>query len=78
MATIDENLVGMDDFATLKLKVNGKLGKGAFGDVYKAELEKEVVAVKVLALDPDADKASRTAYKHFVKEAEVLKRCKHP
>lgn len=71
-----EDLPVFENFDNLTL--SSKIGRGAFGEVYKANLAGEVVAVKVLTADPARDRASNMAYKQFLREAAVLQRCKHP
>ncbi len=54
------------------ITIGKKLGKGAFGDVFKADLNGKVVAVKSCRSDDlnDMDK--------FMQEADILKQYDHP
>ena len=59
-----------------KLQVLGKVGQGAFGTVFRAIYDGQVVAVKVLTADGNGP-AEQDAKKMFFREALALQKCQH-
>ncbi|XP_071717562.1 U-box domain-containing protein 34-like isoform X2 [Rutidosis leptorrhynchoides] len=65
--TIDEIVVATDSFSKTKV-----IGEGAYGKVYKCNLDHIPVAIKVLWSDTSEKK------REFLKEVEVLSQISHP
>ena len=59
-----------------KLQVMGKVGQGAFGIVYKAVYDGNVVAVKVLMAEGNGGE-EQDAKRMFFREALALQKCSH-
>ena len=53
------------------VKIGRKIGKGAFGDVYEAHLDGQLVAVKTCRSDDVSDMGK------FLMEADILKQYNH-
>jgi serine/threonine protein kinase len=56
-------------------KVQGRLGSGAFGDVYKTEHEGRAYALKVLRPGGSTDPGGLLPEVAFFREARALKHC---
>lgn len=59
-----------------RLQIISKVGKGAFGTVYKATFDGQLVAVKVLSTEKTGPEFN-DAKKLFFKEAHVLQKFQH-
>ena len=61
-----------------KLSIHGKLGRGTFGSVYKGVLGGHSGQVAVKVLDSTAgDMSEAEAQRLFLKEAQILEKCRH-
>jgi serine/threonine protein kinase len=60
-----------------KLSIHGKLGRGTFGSVYKGVLGGYNGPVAVKVLDKPEDMSEAEATRMFLREAQILEKCKH-